>query len=186
MWHRSLRRRTRYPTIYSTGLPICHLQLMLLWLQELLLASLVGVHSGPTLQFCLPTSWTQRDDECRNNLVQESLEPLLDFSSDLASPSNVGSGLSTLTAPQSGLPNSVSRAHRIVMLSMVESSHALKQLSELFQSWHLVSHGSLLLMRTLCGLGVEGKTTLTCLQKKSRILNHTLLVHLGLSLRLSA
>ena len=66
LWHRSWRRSAQYPTTYSIGLPICHLQLMLLWLQELLLASLVGVHlrpsrsliSLPMVQLCLPTSWT--------------------------------------------------------------------------------------------------------------------------------
>ena len=92
--HCTLRRRTWYPTTYSTGLTICHLQLMLLWLQELLLASLVGVHlwpnqsliSVPMVQFCLPISWTQKGDDSRNDLVQESLEPRLDCSSDLEVP----------------------------------------------------------------------------------------------------
>ena len=35
-WHRSLKRRFRCPTIYSIGLLVCHLQLMLLLWQELL------------------------------------------------------------------------------------------------------------------------------------------------------
>ena len=39
--------------------------------------------------------------ECRNNLVQESLEPRLDCSYDLANSSVVGNGLSFLAAPQS-------------------------------------------------------------------------------------
>ena len=163
LWRRNLKRRTRYPTTYSTGLLICHLQLMLMWLQELLLASLAGVHLTPNqaliflpmTQFCLPTSWTQKGDECRNNLFQESLEPRLDCSSGLASSSNLGSGLSTLAAPQSVHPISVVRVRGIALLSMVETSHALKQLSALFQSWHLLSHGSLLLIRTLFRLGVE-------------------------------
>ena len=124
--------------------------------------------------------------ECRNNLVQESLEHRLDCSSEFASSSDVGNGPSILAAPQSGRPTSISRAHRIALFSMVETSHALKQLSELFQSSHLVSHGSLLLTRKLFGLGVEVWTPLTPLQMKLRILNHTLLLHLFLNLCLSA
>ena len=167
--------------------------MLLLW-HELLPASLVGVHlrpnqsliSLPMVQLCLLTSWIQKGDECRNNPVQESLEHRIDFSSDLASSSNAGSSFSTLAAPQSGLPTSISRAHRIELLSMVETCHALKQLSTLFQSSHPVIHESLLLIEMLFGLGVSVLTPLTCLQMKSRILNHTLLVYLGLSLCLSA
>ena len=189
-WHRSLKRRTRYPTTCSTGLLVYHLQLMLLLWQELLPALLVADHLRPTqslislpmVQLCHLTSWIQKGGECRINLVQESLEHRLDYSSDLASSSDVGDDLSILAAPQSGHPISVFRVRRIALLSMVENSHALKQLSALFPSWHLVSHGSLLLIRTLFGL----LTPLICPQMRLRIPNHTLLVHLGLSLCLSA
>ena len=37
-WHQNLRRRTWYPTTFSTGWPFYHLQLMLLLWEELLLA----------------------------------------------------------------------------------------------------------------------------------------------------
>ena len=193
-WHRSLNRRIRHATIYSTGLLVCHLQLMLLLWQELLLASLVGFHLRPNqsmillpiMQFCLPTSWTQKVDECCNNLVQESLEPRLNCSSDLASSSKVGSGLSALAAPQSGHPISLFRVRRIALLSIAETSHGLTQLSALFQSLHPVIHGSLLLIEMLCGLGVGVLTPLICPQMRLRIPNHTLQVLLGLSLCLSA
>ena len=111
--------------------------------------------SLPMVQLCLPTSWIQKCGECRNNLVQESLEYRLHCSSDLASSSDVGNGLSILAAPQSGHPNSNSRAHRVALLPKVETSHALNQLSALFQSQLLVSHESLLLIRTFLGLEVE-------------------------------
>ena len=138
------------------------------------------------VQLCHLTSWIQKGGECRNNLVQESLEHRLDYSSDLASSSDVANDLSILAAPQSGHPISVFRVRRIALLSVVETSHALKQLSTLFPSWHLVSYGSLLLIRTLFGLEVEVLTPLICSQIRLRIPNHTLLVHLGLSLCLSA
>ena len=163
---------------------------MLLWLQELLLASLVGFRLRPNqsfisllmVQFCLPTSWTQMGVECRNNLVHESLEPRLDCSSDLLSSSNVGSGLSTLEAPQSGHPISVFRVRRFALLSMVETSHGLKDLSALFQSLHPVILRCRLLIEMLFGLGVEVLTPLICQQMRLRIPNQTLLAHLGLSL----
>ena len=162
-WHRSLKRETWYPTTYSTGSPTYHQQLMLLLWQELLPALLVASHlrpsqsfiSLPIVQLCLLISWIQKGDECRNKLVQESLEPRWDCSSDLPSSSDVDKGVSILAAPPSGHPTSVSPPTRIAVLSMIETSHALKQLSALFQSWHLVNHGSLLLIRTLFGLEVE-------------------------------
>ena len=63
-WQRSLKRRTRYPTTYSTGLLVCHLQLMLLLWQDFLPASLVADQLRPSwsvisqlmVQFCLVTS----------------------------------------------------------------------------------------------------------------------------------
>ena len=67
-------------------------------------------------------------DGCRSSLVQDLLELRLDCSSDLANSSDVGSDLSTLADLQSGHPNSVSRKHRVALLSMVESSRALKRL----------------------------------------------------------
>ena len=46
--------------------------------------------------------------------------------SDLASFLNLGNGLSTLAAPQSDHPTSVSRPHRIELFSMTETSYGLK------------------------------------------------------------
>ena len=80
------------------------------------------------------SSRNQKGDEYRNNLVQESLEHRLYCSSDLANSSGVGNGLPILAAPQSGHPISVFRVRRIALLSIVEVSHAPKQLSALFQS----------------------------------------------------
>ena len=123
-WHRSLKRRTRYPTTYSTGLLVYHMQLMLLLWQELLPALLVADHlrpsqsliSLPMMQLCLLISWIRRGDECRNSLVQESVEHRLDCSSDFASSSDVVNGPSILETSQSGQSTSVSRAYRIALL----------------------------------------------------------------------
>ena len=73
-------------------------------------------------------------DGCRSSLVQELLEIRLDCSSGSASSSVVASDLSTLADLQSGHPTSVSREHRFALSPMVETSHAVKQLSAQFPS----------------------------------------------------
>ena len=154
-WHHSLRRRIRCPTIYSNDLQTCPLILRLLFL-----ALVVGYHlkpilfsiSLPIMHFCCLTSWILIGNGCRSSHVQELLELRSDCSSDSASSSDVGSNLSTPADLQSGHPTSISREHRIALSLMVETSHALKPLSELFPSWHFLIRGFLLLAKTLFGL----------------------------------
>ena len=107
-WHRSLTRRTIYSTAYSTGLLIYHLQLKLPLWQKFPLEWLVGDNSlslMPTVELSLRSSWIRKGDWCRNNLARESLEPCLDFRSNLSVPQMWGNGLSSLAVSQSGQPN---------------------------------------------------------------------------------
>ena len=80
-----------------------------------------------------------------NSPVQELLELRLDCSPDLASSSNVGTDLPTLSYLQSGHPTSNSLEHQIELLSVVKNSRSLKPLSALFPFSHPVIRGLLLL-----------------------------------------
>ena len=91
-------------------------------------------------------------DGYRSSLVQELVELRLDCSYDLVSSSNVGCDLSTLADLKFGQPITISREHRIALSSMVETSCALKPLSALFPSRHLVIRGFLLPTKTLFSL----------------------------------
>ena len=64
-------------------------------------------------------------DKYHINVVKEKLEHRLDCRSDLANSSYVVNGPSTLAAPQSGHPTSVSRAIRVALLSLVETTLVL-------------------------------------------------------------
>ena len=91
-------------------------------------------------------------DGCHSSIVQEINEIRIDCSSELARSSDVDSNLPTPAHLQSSRPISVSREHRIALLSTVETFCSLKQISALLQSRHLVIRGFLLLAETLFGL----------------------------------
>ena len=115
---------------------------------------LLSISQPMVLFYCL-TFWILMGDGCRNSLVQELLELRLDCSSGLANSSDVGSDLATPADLQSGHRTTVSSEHRVALMSIGETFCALKPLSALFPSWYPVKQGSLLLIRTLFGVGVE-------------------------------